>query len=407
MLEARSDRPSETGRPDEARDGQAAPPARPRAREPRPDDPAKDDEAESEARRDRGDARDDAPPSARRPAFIRRHPWAVLAAFVAIVAAGIGGYLYWQHARHFEETDDAFVDARQFALAPKVGGYVRAVLVTDNQHVGAGQVVLRIEPRDYEVALDQARAQVRSAQAQVAVSAAQVRAQEAQIEQSQAQVRQSEAALAFARDENRRAQELVQRGSGTAQRAQQTASELSQREADLERSKAALEAARIQVDVVRAQRASAEASLAQAEAQVEQAELNLRYTQVAALQAGRVAKLSGSVGQLVQAGTSVATIVPDAVWVTANFKETQLKDMRPGQDATFTIDAYPDREIPGRVESIQSGSGTAFSILPAENATGNYVKVVQRVPVKIVSEAWPGDVAVGPGMSVVPKVKVR
>jgi membrane fusion protein, multidrug efflux system len=157
---------------------------------------------------------------------------------------------------------------------------------------------------------------------------------------------------------------------------------------------------------LKAQRGSAVASLAQAEAQRDQAELNLSYTTVTAAEAGRVVNLTAAVGQFAQPGTSLSMFVPDQIWVTANFKEIQLNHMRPGDPATLAIDAYPERKIHGHVDSVQSGSGTAFSLLPAQNATGNYVKIVQRVPVKIVMDNPPADVALGPGMSVVPNVRI-
>jgi membrane fusion protein (multidrug efflux system) len=161
-----------------------------------------------------------------------------------------------------------------------------------------------------------------------------------------------------------------------------------------------------QIDTLRAQRASAQASLTQAEAQRDQAKLNLSYATVIANQPGRVVNLTGAIGQYAEAGTNLTMFVPDDIWVTANFKETQLDRMRPGQPVDVEIDAYPERAFHGRVDSVQSGSGPAFSLLPPENATGNYVKIVQRVPVKILVENPPSDVALGPGMSVVPTVRV-
>jgi membrane fusion protein, multidrug efflux system len=166
-------------------------------------------------------------------------------------------------------------------------------------------------------------------------------------------------------------------------------------------------AATRQLAVLKAQRSSAEATLAKAKAQRAQAALNLSYTTVTAAQPGRVVQLSAGVGAFASAGTNLAMFVPDKIWVTANFKETQLDHMRPGQPATIHIDAYPDRTIHGHVASIQPGSGTAFSLLPAENATGNYVKIVQRVPVKIVMDDPPADLALGPGMSVDPTARVN
>ena len=189
--------------------------------------------------------------------------------------------------------------------------------------------------------------------------------------------------------------------------AEQTASTLRQDQAALKNAQAALTVAQRQIDSLKAQRSSAEASLAQANAQRDQAQLNLSYTTVTAAQAGRVVNLTTAVGQFAQAGTNLTMFVPDEIWVTANYKETQLAYMRPGQPVTMRIDAYPDRIIRGHVASVQPGSGTAFSLLPAENATGNFVKVVQRVPVKILMDNPPADVALGPGMSVVPTVRVQ
>ncbi len=166
-------------------------------------------------------------------------------------------------------------------------------------------------------------------------------------------------------------------------------------------------AAELGIKTLQAQLQGARASLQQAMRQLDQAKLNLQYTDVLAAQSGRVVKLNGARGTFVTPGQSLMMFVPDEIWITANYKETQLADMRPGQPVEIRIDAYPGRKLNGRVESVQPGSGTAFSLLPAENATGNFVKVVQRVPVKIVVDNWPADIPVGPGMSVVPWTRVR
>lgn len=313
--------------------------------------------------------------------------------------------VYWDHARHFDTTDDAFIAARQFPVAPKVSGYVTAVPVTDNQHVAAGDVIARIDDRDYRAALDQSQAQVASAEAGIRNSDAQITVQQAQINANQARVEQAQAALSFAQQQAARYQDLAQRGSGSVEDAQQYASQLSQQQAALQSAQATLKLAQRQVESLKAQRNSAVASLAQAKAQREQAQLNLSFATVTAAQAGRLVHLSAAVGQFAQPGTNLTMFVPDAIWVTANFKETQLDAMRPGQPVTLRIDAYPERTIHGHLASVQPGSGTAFSLLPAENATGNYVKIVQRVPVKIVMDDPPTDVALGPGMSVVPTVR--
>ena len=316
------------------------------------------------------------------------------------------GYVYWDYSAHFQSTDDAFIAARQFAVAAKASGFVAEVPVVDNQQVAAGDALARIDDRDYRIALAGADAQAAAAKANVDSVDAQLQVQQAQIEQGQAQVESAEAALAFAEQQASRYDDLAQRGAGTVQNAQQYSSALRQQQAAVKTAKAALMTAERQVGALNAQRASAQAALAQANAQVEQAKLNLSYTVVTAAQSGRVANLSAAVGQFAAAGTSLSMFVPDEVWVVGNFKETQLDVMRPGQPATIAIDAYPERALHGHVASVQPGSGTAFSLLPAENATGNYVKVVQRVPVKIVLDDPPQDVALGPGMSVAPTVRV-
>jgi membrane fusion protein, multidrug efflux system len=338
--------------------------------------------------------------------LLMRHPIAyALGLALLIVVAGLG-YLYWDHAQHFETTDDAFIAARQFSIAPKVAGYITAVPVTDNQHVKAGDVIARIDDRGFRVALQQAEAQVGVAAANIQTIDAQIDVQQSQIAAAQAQVEQAQAALVFAQQQAARFENLAKTGYGTVQNEQQFTSQLHQQQSALASAQSNLNVVQRQIESLRAQRKSAEANLAQAQAQRNQAQLNLSYTTVTADQPGRVVQLSGAVGEFAQAGTALTMFVPDEIWVAANFKETQLNAMRPGQSATIEIDAYPNRPITGEVASVQPGSGTAFSLLPAENATGNFVKIVQRVPVKIVMGNAPADVALGPGMSVVPTVRV-
>jgi membrane fusion protein (multidrug efflux system) len=341
----------------------------------------------------------------RRRGFVRRHPIAVAFGVPLLLLTVAGGYLYWDYASHFETTDDAFIAARQFAIAPKVPGYLTAVPVTDNQHVAAGQVIARIDERDYRAALAQAQAQVAAAQASIDDNGAKIRVQQAQIAADRAQVNQAQAALVFAQQQAARYQDLAKTGYGTVQNAQQYTSQLSQQQAALQSAQENLKVAERQIESLQAERNSAVASLGEAQAQLDQAQLNLSYPIVRADQPGRVVQLSAAVGEFAQAGTNLTMFVPDDIWVWANFKETQLDHMRPGEPVTLEIDAYPERTIHGHVASVQPGSGTAFSLLPVENATGNYVKIVQRVPVKIVIDDPPTDVALGPGMSVEPTVR--
>jgi membrane fusion protein (multidrug efflux system) len=335
-----------------------------------------------------------------------RRPFARVFGLVMLTVVGLACLIYWDYAQHFESTDDAFVSARQYAIAPKVSGYLTAVPVTDNQHVEAGEVIARIDDRDYRTALDQAQAQVASTEAGIENVDAQMRVQQAQISANHAQVDQAKAALVFAEQEAARYGHLARTGSGTVQNAQLRDSQLWQQQAAVESAQATLKLAQRQIEALKAQRNSAVANLAQAKAQRDQAQLNLSYTTVIAAQPGRVVNLGGAVGQFAQPGTALTMFVPDQIWVTANFKETQLDQMRPGQPVALEIDAYAERIVYGHVDSVQPGSGTAFSLLPAQNATGNYVKIVQRVPVKLIIDNPPPDVALGPGMSVVPTVRI-
>jgi membrane fusion protein, multidrug efflux system len=337
--------------------------------------------------------------------FRKRHGLGLL----LVVGGIIGGALFvawWLHARNYESTDDAFIDSRTVQISAQVGAAIVEVPVTDNQVVGAGAELVHLDDRDYVAQRDHGQAQVKQAQASVENLTAQIAAQRAKVEQANKQVVQAQAALTFARQQAERYQQLASKGSGTVEQAQQYASSLQSSDAGLAAAQANAAATEKQISVLQAQLDLSFAQLAQAHATLEQAQANLARTIVTAPVAGRVTKLTAAKGGYAAVGQTLMMFVPREVWVTANFKETQLNLMRPGQPVDIAIDAYPGRTFAGHVDSVQSGSGTAFSLLPAENATGNYVKIVQRVPVKIVFDKAP-DVLLGPGMSVVPTVKVR
>jgi len=338
--------------------------------------------------------------------LLRRHPRLAAASLFALVAIVAGGAFFLDYTGHFESTDDAFIAARQFGIAPKVSGYLTAVAVTDNQHVGTNDVIAHIDERDYRVALAQANAQIAAAKASIENVDAQLSVQQAQVAASHAQVKQNQAKLVFAQQSSVRYETLAKEGWSSQQTGQLAESNLYQQQAAVATAQSNLTVTKRQIASLKAQRENAVASLKQARAQRDQAELNLSYTTVTAAQPGRVVQLSGAVGEYAQAGTDLAMFVPDKLWVVANFKENQIDAMRPGDPVALEIDAYPERKLHGHVASVQPGSGTAFSLLPAENATGNYVKIVQRVPVKIVLDDPPTDVSLGPGMSVVPTVRV-
>jgi len=345
------------------------------------------------------------PVSPTKPSRGRLRQYALAGGIGLTLVVAAAGYLYWDATSRFQTTDDAFIAARQFSIAPKVPGYLTAVPVTDNQHVATGDVIAHIDERDYRVALAEAEARVAAARAGIQNIDAQIDVQQAQIVASKAQLDEGQYKLVYAQQQATRYGELTKEGWSSRQTGELAAAELYQQQAAVSSEQAGLTVAQRQIEALKAQRVSAVASLSQAKAARDQAKLNLSYTTVSAAEPGRVVQLGAAVGAYAQAGTSLSMFVPDKVWVVANFKETQIDAMRPGQPVTFRIDAYPEREIVGRVASVQPGSGTAFSLLPAENATGNYVKIVQRVPVKIVIENPPADVALGPGMSVVPTVR--
>jgi membrane fusion protein (multidrug efflux system) len=299
---------------------------------------------------------------------------------------------WWLHARDYESTDDAFIDTRTVQISAQVAAAIVDVPVTDNQAVEAGTELARLDDRDFVAARDQAQATVANLNAQIA-------AQKAKIDQAAKLAAQAQAALTFARQENDRYAQLAKQGTATIEQAQQYASNLLQAEANYAAAEANAIATEKQDPVLDAQ-------LMTSDAQLEQAEANLSRIIITAPVGGRVTQLTAAKGGWAAIGQALMMFVPRDLWITANFKETQLDYMRPGQPVTIEIDAYPGRTFEGHVDSVQAGSGTAFSLLPAQNATGNYVKIVQRVPVKIVFDKQP-DILLGPGMSVVPTVKVR
>ena len=346
--------------------------------------------------------------AARRPQWRRR----LLIGLVALLAmaAIAGGAGWWLQARNWVSTDDAFIDVHMVQVSPQVAGRVNAVQVNDNQEVLAGQPLVELDPADFQAKLDQAVANREGAGGQLAQAQAQLTVAQANLEAAQAEVGVAEANATNAATNLKRSQELARVGSMALSRQQ-----LDNDTASARSTAASLAAAQHKVAVAAAQLAlnktqvtTAEAGVRAAKAQVEQARLNLSYTGIRASLSGRIASKSVAVGDYVQVGQNLMALVPDAVWVTANFKETDLDHMRVGQPVDIYVDAYPEKVFHGHVDSFQAGSGAAFSLLPPQNATGNYVKVVQRVPVKIVFASPPGGHwLLGPGMSVEPYVKIR
>ncbi|KWN74437.1 HlyD family secretion protein [Burkholderia ubonensis] len=311
--------------------------------------------------------------------------------------------------RGTEVTDDAYVTADFTLVAPKVSGLISKVGVEDNQHVNAGDLLAKIDDRDFQVALQNARNELQAAQARLENVQARDARQHALIEQAEAAVHADDAALVFARQNAKRYEALSQQGAGTQEQQQQTAFTQRQQAAIRERDAAALLAAQKELVVLASEDSEARAAVGRAAATVEQARLNLSYTTIVAPVDGVVGQRDVRVGAYVSPGSTLLAIVPlSKAYVVANFREVQLTHMKSGQPARVRVDSMPGVVLAGRVESIAPATGLTFAPIAPDNATGNFTKVVQRLPVKIVLDAGqPGIAQLKVGMSVVPSVDVR
>ena len=327
---------------------------------------------------------------------------------VALVVCVAAALYYLRFIAPFESTDDAFIEGHVTQVAPQVTGRIARVLVNDNQFVNAGEVLVQIEPSDYEATLQKERANLASAQSRLVQAGAQLTVDQAKAEQERANVTAAQAEATRAEADSKRYEAIGTSGVSQSQidlaatQARSTAANLT-----AARNKELAAEAQVSLDQASIQTAAAEVK--RSEAAVRQAELDLSYTEVKAQESGYVTRKTVEVGSYAQPGQALLAIVQRDVWVVANFKETQLTHMRSGQPVTVHVDAYPHLKLTGRVDSIQSGSGARFSLFPPENATGNYIKVLQRVPVKIVFDHINpfASLALGPGMSVEPEVRVK
>jgi membrane fusion protein, multidrug efflux system len=337
-----------------------------------------------------------------------KRPAVVIPAAMVLILGLVAGVLYWLHARHFESTDDAYVDGHVVQISPQIPAQVLTLHVRDNQFVHKGDLLIELDPTDYQLALEQAKAQAGSAEGKVEQARAQIGSAKAGVTQAAAEVDAAGVTLENDTREMERLQAVDERARSRQQldnaiAAQRTA------QAQVEQGKSKRISAESNVGTAEASVRAAEADLHTAEAAVHRAEVNLSYCRISSPCEGRVTQRTVEAGNYAQTGQAMFLLVEPDVWVTANFKETQLKHMRPGEQVAIKIDSMPGRKFAAHVDSIQSGSGSRFSVLPAENATGNFVKVVQRVPVKIVFDHLREEGAWGmaPGLSVVPKVRVR
>ena len=331
--------------------------------------------------------------------------------FIVLLLLSIGAVCgLWQYLanRPFESTDDAFVEAHVIEISPQVAAPVLSVHVLDNQEVKKGDLLIELDPRDFEVKVADAKANEATAKARLADATAQLAVADAAIGQTEAEAESARATAENAEADLKRNQTLDSKAVISKR-------ELDNAVAAARTTRAALQAAEKKSVSSRAQRAAAEAQVQSAQAalreitvQIQQAELQNSYARIYAPAAGRIARKSVEPGSYVQPGQALLSVVPADYWVVANFKETQLRDMRPGQPVELRVDALGGRLLKGHVDSVQAGTGARFSALPPENATGNYVKIVQRIPVKIDFDE-PAEVLsrLVPGLSVVPKVRVR
>lgn len=328
---------------------------------------------------------------------------------VLLAGAAWGGWHWWTVARFVESTDNAYVQADITTISPRVEGYVAAVPVVDNQPIRAGDVLATIDDRDFRARVDQARARITAQEAAIANIDSRLALEQALINRAEADVAAAQADLNRAEADRRRYAALAGRDFASQQTLSNTVADAEKAQAALRRAQAALVAEKDQVAVLETEKARARATLAELSAALSLAESDLEKTVIRAPVDGVVGNQAGRVGQYVRPGTQLMAVVPvQAAYVTANFKETQIEGLRVGQKVRVEVDAFPDLAVEGRIESLSPASGAQFSLLPPENATGNFTKIVQRVPVRV---ALPQDGPLAgllrPGLSVVVEVDTR
>ncbi|MFM0138454.1 HlyD family secretion protein [Caballeronia grimmiae] len=333
----------------------------------------------------------------------------IIVGIVAAVVALAWGLRWWTVGRFIESTDDAYLKADSVTIAPKVSGYVTDVLVEDNQAVAAGAPLARLDTRQYQASLDQSKATLDARAADIQRAEAELRQQQANADQAKAQAEVSRVSLQHAEDDVSRYRPLVATGAESAERLASLVSTRDQARATLAANQAAARSAATQIGATQAQIVQARAQMEAAEAQLNQSKLDMNDTTLYSPLAGRVGDRSARVGQYVQPGTRLMTVVPvQTVYLEANFKETQVGRMRIGQPATLHVDALKGTDLHGVVESFSPGTGAQFALLPPENATGNFTKIVQRVPVRIRIDTGPETRKVLlPGLSVTVDVDTK
>ena len=324
----------------------------------------------------------------------------------AVVLILIGIYLA-VHATFFQSTDDAFVEGHIIQVAPKVAGQIINLYVDDNQEVKENQIIAEIDPKDYQVKLDQAEAKLAEAKAKLGVTEKQVDENSSNVNQTQEELNSAKSKLDFAEKDYQRYAAMYKEGIVSKQEYDNSLNQLTVAQANNKAADEKSKAMKAALESSKARIKSVEAEIQRLEAEVEEASTNLSYTKIYAPEDGTVSSRSVEKGNYVQIGQPLLSIVPKRVWVVANFKEIQLTNMKPGQRVWLKVDTYPHKRFKGSVQSIQRATGAKASLFPPENAVGSYVKIVQRVPVKIIFEEDLSEYNIVPGMSVVPKVQIK
>jgi len=330
-------------------------------------------------------------------------------AVVALALGGLGSWYWWNVLRFRQSTDDAYIQSDVSVISPKIEGYIKKVRVADNQEVAEGAILFVIDDRDFKAKVAQAEAAVATEEAMIATYESRLKLQQAMIDQAAAGLKSTEADLSRAQQDYKRYSSLMTSDFASRQRFEQAEADARKAEAALAKSRAALAAEQNQLAVLRSLQREEEAKLQQAHANLRLAQNDLENTIIRAPISGVAGNRAGQAGQYVKPGTQLLSLVPlPQVYVTANFKETQLTRMRPGQIAEVSVDAYPDMTLEGRVESFAPASGAQFSLLPPDNATGNFTKIVQRVPVRIaLPPSGPLAGLLRPGLSATVTVETR
>ena len=339
-----------------------------------------------------------------RPSYAKKR---VIVPTITAIIFLIAGIYFMVHSIHFQETDDAFVEGHIISVAPRVSGPVIKLLVDDNQPVKKGDLILEIDPKDYEVALAQKEAKLAEAKAGLNIAEKEINHAQAGLKQSTEDITSTASKLDFAKKDHKRYTDMYKEGISSKQEYDSSKTSLTVAAANHKAAQERQKASESLLQSSKAKKTASEAEIKRLEAEVQEAKLNLSYTKIYAPQDGLITNRSVEQGNYVQVAQPLLSVVPEKVWVIANFKETQLTNMRPGQPVEIKIDTYPSKRFKGEVNSIQRATGAKASLFPPENAVGSYVKIVQRVPVKIVFKEDISNYNIVPGMSVVPEVKVR